>query len=180
MNALLILEQAAKHQRDRAANYDKPAGERSMAQTVKVFEAHHGIKLTEAQGWHFMQILKDVRLFTATGYHADSAEDCVSYAALKAEAKHKEMMADAARQVMAKLETSPPAEDPDGHAGMGSVKEDDGWIEWNGGNCPVPPNTRVEYLSRGWPENILHDVAVNLSWQRIGKSSDIIRYRILK
>lgn len=43
-----------------------------------------------AQGWHFMQILKDVRLFTRPAYHADSAEDGIAYCALKAEAKAKE------------------------------------------------------------------------------------------
>lgn len=179
MNALLILEQAAKHQRDRAGTYDKPGGERSMAQTVKVFEAFHGIKLTEAQGWHFMQILKDVRLFTAPGYHADSAEDGVSYASLKAEAKHKEMMADAARQVVAKLETSPPAEDPDGHAGMGSVKEDDGWVDWGGGKRPVDAGTLVEAVYTDG------DMARGLAGSLFGWDWDedhcrIIRYRILK
>jgi hypothetical protein len=85
-----ILSAAEKHMRDRAATYDKPEGERSMSQTVVVFNAFHGTSLTEAQGWHFMQILKDVRLFTRDGYHADSAEDGVAYAGLKAEAKAKE------------------------------------------------------------------------------------------
>lgn len=85
-----ILSAAEKHMRERAATYDKPEGERSMAQTVTVFNAFHGTSLTEAQGWHFMQILKDVRLFTRPGYHADSAEDGVAYAGLKAEAKAKE------------------------------------------------------------------------------------------
>ena len=90
VSAPALLTAAAKHMNDRAATYDKPEGERSMAQTVAVFEAHHGIKLTEAQGWHFMQILKYVRLFTRGSYHADSAEDCIAYAALKAEAKAQE------------------------------------------------------------------------------------------
>ena len=90
VNAIELTEAAAKHMRDRAATYDKPEGERSMAQTVAVFNLYHGTKLTEAQGWHFQQILKDVRLFTRDAYHADSAEDCVAYAALKAEAKAKE------------------------------------------------------------------------------------------
>lgn len=85
-----ILSAAEKHMRDRAATYDKPEGERSMAQTVAVFNTFHDTSLTEAQGWHFQQILKDVRLFTRAGYHADSAEDCVAYAGLKAEAKAKE------------------------------------------------------------------------------------------
>lgn len=90
VSAPALLTAAAKHMNDRAATYDKPEGERSMAQTVVVFEAYHGIKLTEAQGWHFMQVLKDVRLFTRDSYHADSAEDCIAYAALKAEAKAQE------------------------------------------------------------------------------------------
>lgn len=85
-----VLGAARQHMLDRAATYDKPEGERSMAQTVAVFNLFHGTRLTEAQGWHFMQILKDVRLFTRPAYHADSAEDGVAYAALKAEAKASE------------------------------------------------------------------------------------------
>lgn len=85
-----ILTSAAEHLSGRASIYDVPDGERSMAKTVDVFNLHHGTQLTEAQGWHFMQILKDVRLFTRAAYHADSAEDCVAYAALKAEAKANE------------------------------------------------------------------------------------------
>lgn len=82
-----LLEAAAGHMRDRAATYDKPEGERSMAQTVAIFNLHHGAALTEAQGWHFMQILKDVRLFTNVAQpHRDSCEDGVAYSALKAEA----------------------------------------------------------------------------------------------
>lgn len=88
-----LLEAAAKHMRDRAATYDKPEGERSMAQTVATFNTFHGTSLTEAQGWHFMQILKDVRLFARNGFHQDSAEDGTAYAALKGEAKAREAQA---------------------------------------------------------------------------------------
>jgi hypothetical protein len=87
--APVLLDTAAGHLRDRAATYDKPEGERSMAKTVAIFNLHHGTSLTEAQGWHLLQILKDVRLFTRGKYHADSAEDCIAYAALKAEAMAK-------------------------------------------------------------------------------------------
>lgn len=90
VNAIGLLDKAAGHMRDRAATYDKPEGERSMAQTVGIFNLHHGTSLTEAQGWHFMQVLKNVRMFTRPGYHADSAEDSVAYGALMAEAKAKE------------------------------------------------------------------------------------------
>ena len=85
-----ILNAAEVHMRDRAATYDAPGGERSMEKTVGVFNLHHGTTITEAQGWHFMQILKDVRLFARKTFHQDSGEDGVAYAALKVEAKAKE------------------------------------------------------------------------------------------
>lgn len=86
VSALDLLDAAAKHMRDRAATYDKPAGERSMEQTVGIFNRFHGTALSETQGWHFMQILKDVRLFSNTSApHRDSIDDGVAYAALKGE-----------------------------------------------------------------------------------------------
>jgi len=91
VSAIGILSSARSHMEDRALTYDSPEGERSMARTVEVFNLFHGTELTEAQGWHFMQILKDVRLFANNGYHSDSAEDCTAYSALKAEAKSKEI-----------------------------------------------------------------------------------------
>ena len=88
--AIRLLQAAADHMRDRAAIYDKPDGERSMGKTVEAFNAVTGRDLSESEGWLLLQILKDVRLFQRPGYHADSAEDCVAYAALKAEAKMAE------------------------------------------------------------------------------------------
>ena len=86
-----LLEKAASHMRDRAATYDSPDGERSMAKTVEAFNAITGRDLTETEGWLLLQVLKEVRLFQRPGYHADSAEDCIAYAALKAESKSKEV-----------------------------------------------------------------------------------------
>ena len=77
--------------RDRAATYDSPEGERSMAKTVAAFNAITGRDLTETEGWLLLQVLKDVRLFQRPGYHADSAEDGIAYSALKAESKSKEV-----------------------------------------------------------------------------------------
>lgn len=86
--AVLILAAAATHIANRADTYDKDGGdgERSMGAAVAAYNAIHGTAMSEAQGWHLLQLLKDVRLFTAPSYHADSAEDCIGYAALKAEA----------------------------------------------------------------------------------------------
>jgi hypothetical protein len=75
---------------ERAATYDKPEGERSMGATVTAFNAITSRDVTEAEGWLLLQLLKDVRLFQHPGYHADSAEDCIAYSALKAEAKARE------------------------------------------------------------------------------------------
>jgi hypothetical protein len=85
-----MLGRAAALLHERGQNYDKPQGERSMARTVSAFNAITGRDLSEAEGWLFMQQLKQVRLFTRSGYHADSAEDNIAYAALMAEAKERE------------------------------------------------------------------------------------------
>lgn len=82
-----ILTAAAKHMADRAKTYDKPGGERSMGQTVAAFNAVTGRDLQESEGWLLMQILKDVRDRQRAEPHVDSLEDCVAYAALKAEAR---------------------------------------------------------------------------------------------
>lgn len=82
-----LLARAAQHMADRAATYDKPEGERSMGRAVQAFNAITGRDLSEPEGWLLLQVLKDVRLFQRPGYHADSAEDCIAYAALKAESK---------------------------------------------------------------------------------------------
>lgn len=89
VKAAELLGRAAMHMHDRSATYDKPEGERSMGRAVEAFNAITGHKLSESEGWLLLQVLKDVRLFTRSEYHADSAEDCIAYAALKAEAKGK-------------------------------------------------------------------------------------------
>lgn len=81
-----ILEAAAGHMRDRAATYDKPEGERSMAATVAAFNAQTGRDLTEAEGWLLMVNLKIVR-DRQRAPHKDSLEDLTAYSALMAEAR---------------------------------------------------------------------------------------------
>lgn len=71
----------------RGKDYDKPEGERSAAAVAVAFNAITGRNLTEAEVWLILQLVKDVRQWQNPGrYHADSALDCVAYAALKAEA----------------------------------------------------------------------------------------------
>jgi len=80
-----ILETAAAHMRERGKTYDNPEGERSMAQTVDMFNALTGRSMSEAEGWTFMLLLKLVRNAAREQPHQDSLEDAVAYAALMAE-----------------------------------------------------------------------------------------------
>lgn len=85
-----FLRRAAEIMEERGKQYDKPQGERSMGKCVAAFNIVTGRSLTEAEGWLLLQILKDVRLWQRPGFHRDSAEDAIAYAALKAEAKRGE------------------------------------------------------------------------------------------
>lgn len=85
MSAAELLNRAAQHMIDRASTYDKPEGERSMGRAVAAFNAITGYCMSETEGWLLLQILKDVRNFSRSEPHRDSLEDCISYAALKAE-----------------------------------------------------------------------------------------------
>ncbi len=87
--AFEFLQKAVQHMEDRAATYDQPEGERSMYKCIFAFNIITGRDLTESEGWLLMQILKDVRQWQRPDYHQDSAEDCIAYAALKAEALAK-------------------------------------------------------------------------------------------
>lgn len=75
---------------ERGKQYDKPEGERSMGKAVMAFNAITGRNIRESEGWLLLQILKDVRQWQNPAFHAGSAEDCVAYAALKAEALEQE------------------------------------------------------------------------------------------
>jgi hypothetical protein len=207
MKAPEILEKAAQHLRDRAATYDKPEGERSMAQTVAVFNLFHGTALTETQGWHFMQILKAVRMFARDGYHADSAEDLTAYGALMGEARARESHAGFmtsferlaenfndvyenarfAELIKSDLQESKSTQTVNGKPFDASAHTDTNlcteskpkavWIEWTGGNCPVAGT--VEYRLRGFEETNVAKAA-SLFWKHDGTAADIIAYRVVK
>lgn len=109
--AVDFLNKAAQIMQERGKQYDKPEGERSMGKCVDAFNIITGRDLTEAEGWLLLQILKDVRQWQRPGYHQDSAEDCVAYAALKAEAKEQEVLqqnknADSISEAIKSLEKS--------------------------------------------------------------------------
>lgn len=150
-----LLAKAADHMADRAATYDKPEGERSMGRAVQAFNAITGRDLSEPEGWLLLQVLKDVRLFQRPGYHADSAEDCIAYAALKAEAKADK-------------------------AASGVANGSDGWIKWDGGKeCPVHPDTVVEVALR-LDAKKLTSHAWKLNWEHHWWEDDVMAYRVVQ
>jgi hypothetical protein len=87
MNAPQLLEKALGHMLARAETYDQPGGERSMGKTIDAFNIITGRDLYESEGWLLLQLLKDVRDRQRMAPHVDSLEDCIAYAALKAEAR---------------------------------------------------------------------------------------------
>ena len=80
------LRQAADTLDERGKQYDASGSERSMEKTVTIFNMLTGNSLTTAEGWQFMKVLKDVRLWSNTSdVHVDSIVDNLGYTALLAE-----------------------------------------------------------------------------------------------
>ncbi|MDY0136384.1 MAG: DUF6378 domain-containing protein [Thiomicrospira sp.] len=85
--AEMYLAKAAKLMAERGKEYDTAdQKERSADKVATAFSAITGHNLAGSEVWLLLQILKDVRQWTNPRYHQDSAEDCIAYAALKAEA----------------------------------------------------------------------------------------------
>ncbi len=85
-----IIKAGLGHIGDRAATYDKPEGERSMAATVAAFNAvTDGVMDTEEKGWIFMVLLKIVRSQQGN-FKLDNYEDGSAYFGLAGEAASKE------------------------------------------------------------------------------------------
>jgi hypothetical protein len=194
MKATDFLRNGADLLEERGKQYDQPGGERSMGKTVRAFNAITGRDLTEPEGWLLLQVLKDVRQWqNPDKYHADSAEDCVSYAALKAEAL---LAADTIRAGWtpeaikdAAFNQHHTADYTDPHDDFGTpLPLRDGvnvdpmgeWIEWAGGECPVKDGADVSVKWRcdetgrdtypeGW-EGWIHDES--------DPENDIIAYKI--
>lgn len=61
--------------------------------------------------------------------------------------------------------------------GETDMKDDDGWIEWHGGECPVPDGVPIGLLFRDG--DVLEEVMSDgWRWSHEGLKADIVAYRI--
>ncbi len=94
-SSLEFLGEVQDIQSERGGEYDQnKAKERSFEKMAIAFNAYTGKDLTAAHMALILQILKDVRQFSADRYHADSVVDCISYASLKAELLYEQYNGD--------------------------------------------------------------------------------------
>lgn len=84
MKAPEALSMAAGILEERGKSYDQDDGERSISDTVRMFQLATNITLTEEQGWIFMVCLKLARRKNAVN-KTDSVLDAINYLALSAE-----------------------------------------------------------------------------------------------
>ena len=56
----------------------------------------------------------------------------------------------------------------------------DGWIEWDGGDCPVSPEMVVDFKMRDCSVVLFDHCAYALRWKHLSSTDDIIYYRIHK
>ncbi len=165
MKAQDFLKAGLGHMQDRAATYDKPTGERSMAATVGAFKCVSGVEMTEEQGWLFMGLLKMVRSQQGE-FKADNYEDEAAYAALRGECAFAARSGDTASPVP-----------------HGGVTNADGWIKWDGGECPVSGDTMVQIIERAETKENFSDWVAHAGgyrWAHLNQQNDIIAYRIHK
>lgn len=174
MKSTEFLQAAIDTQAERGKQYDSPEGERSMGRTVQAFNAITGRDLTEAEGWLLLQVLKDVRQWSAEGYHHDSALDGVAYASLKAEALSAGHLLDAACDA-----------DPTQVEQVADMLN--GWIEHDGKGCPVAAGTRVAVRyrePRSTDRNGAFETKASTLWYwpdarpNYNAGNDIVAYRL--
>lgn len=122
-----------------------------MGATVKAFNAITGLSMSEEQGWLFMAILKAVRSQHGS-LHVDCYEDGAAYFALAGEAA-----------ISARSKTM----------------DDDGWIEWRGGVCPVEGWVKVLVKLRSGVRSSEPEFSGLYSWENDGLMGDIIAYKVV-
>lgn len=68
---------------------------------------------------------------------------------------------------------------PKGFSSGESLPDSDGWVPWNGGECPVPDGTQVEVEWRVGGISRIGAKFLYWEWNKYDPKTDIIRYRIV-
>ena len=68
---------------------------------------------------------------------------------------------------------------PKGFSSGESLPDSDGWVPWNGGECPVPDGTQVEVEWRVGGISRIDAKFLYWEWNKYDPKTDIIAYRVL-
>lgn len=60
------------------------------------------------------------------------------------------------------------------------MSDENEFIDWHGGECPVATDMLVQVLLQGRPEATAPKKAGSFNWQRVNYNGDIIAYRVVK
>lgn len=172
-SAAEILREAAEVIEERGKLRDTEGGERSMSRAVAAYTALCGDRMEgELQGWLFLCCLKLARA-TAGSTHEDDLVDLCGYASLAAECVSKETGIAECCRVGVLAELVRDSEE------LGLYTGD--WIKWEGGDCPVDPETKVVVRSRAsWYRTGSCMEAGHFDWDHIGSETDIVAYKVVE
>lgn len=56
----------------------------------------------------------------------------------------------------------------------------EGWVEWKGGECPVPPETKVQIQFSDGDDDICVASRLWWEWKSGGSAGDIVAYRVIE
>ena len=73
-----------------------------------------------------------------------------------------------------------PEDHPAWPASASDITPSDGWIEWCGGECPIPDGVRFQMRWRDGHETAVLNNAARWVWNNRGLDVDIVAYRLMK
>ena len=172
------LREAAQVIEERGKLRDMPDGERSMKRAVEAYTVLRGpVMESELDGWLFLCALKLARA-TAGKPHVDDYTDLSGYAALAAECLERNQPNET---TLAAIKDSYEGNVTKHESVKDLVDSLDGWIEWEGGENPVP-GKKVEFKLRGLPSHVQTLDSNHLHWwlhPPYDNYSDIVAYRVV-
>lgn len=59
------------------------------------------------------------------------------------------------------------------------MEGEENWIEWSGGPCPVPLNTKVEVKYRNGLSGVYRASQLGICWRNDDNPYDVVAYQVL-